>query len=78
MNFLRQLDSAFSLDNFKPSQGAMSKSRSLGAKTPSFDKPKLITLSTTENGRATRPVFGFNSDIPTQSPEEVVSCLLGV
>ncbi|KAF9293054.1 hypothetical protein BGZ88_005854 [Linnemannia elongata] len=65
-------DGAFSLDNFKPSQSAMSKSRSLGAKASSFDKPKLVPLLTTENGRATRPVFGFNSDIPTQSPEEVI------
>ncbi|KAG0375470.1 hypothetical protein BGX24_009038 [Mortierella sp. AD032] len=65
-------DDSFSLDVFKASQNSVSRSRSVGPRAVSFEKPKLPATQSTESVRMTRPVFGFNSDIPTQSPEEII------
>ncbi|KAF9123614.1 hypothetical protein BGW39_008828 [Mortierella sp. 14UC] len=54
-------DDTFSLDVFKPSQSSMSKSRSIGPRAASFDKPKQAAVQPTESVRTARPVFGFNS-----------------
>ncbi|KAG0197891.1 hypothetical protein BGX28_008624 [Mortierella sp. GBA30] len=50
------------------------KSRSSGSNKPSFEKPRPFPVgsATNEPLRAARPVFGFRSDIPAQSAEEII------
>ncbi|KAG0204478.1 hypothetical protein BGX33_008428 [Mortierella sp. NVP41] len=64
-------DDNFSLENFAMSQKPMSRSRSVGPRAASFEKPKPV-VQITESVRTSRPVFGFNSEMPTRSPEEVI------
>ncbi|KAF9087199.1 hypothetical protein BGX29_000957 [Mortierella sp. GBA35] len=71
VNFVRNLDDNFSLENFAMSQKPMSRSRSVGPRAASFEKPKPV-VQITESVRTSRPVFGFNSEMPTRSPEEVI------
>jgi len=72
MNFLRNVDEIFSLENFKPSQKAVVVNRSMSTRATPSEKSKP-TGHTADTARPTKPVFGFNSDLPTQSPEEIVS-----
>ncbi|KAF9923621.1 hypothetical protein FBU30_006371 [Linnemannia zychae] len=65
-------DDSFSLDVFKPSQNVVVRSRSVGPRTATFEKPKSVAAHPTDPARTTRPVFGFYSDIPSQSPEEII------
>ncbi|KAF9904205.1 hypothetical protein EC991_002953 [Linnemannia zychae] len=71
MKAKQRSDDSFSLDVFKPSQNSMSKIRPIGPRAASFDKPKQVTVQPAESVRTARPIFGFNSEIPSQSPEEI-------
>ncbi|KAG0009178.1 hypothetical protein BGZ80_002660 [Entomortierella chlamydospora] len=61
----------FSVQNFAVPPKSPRKSRTYSSYSPSLEKPRPIQISN-EPTRAARPVFGFRSDIPTQSEEEII------
>ncbi|KAF9926887.1 hypothetical protein BGZ67_007892 [Mortierella alpina] len=61
----------FSIHNFGVQSKSPRKSRSTGMNNALLEKPRPFALAN-EQSKPARPVFGFGSDIPTQSAEEII------
>ncbi|KAF9556354.1 hypothetical protein EC968_008307 [Mortierella alpina] len=61
----------FSIHNFGVQSRSPRKTRSTGMSNASLEKPRPFALAN-EQSKPARPVFGFSSNIPTQSAEEII------